>query len=572
MQQCTRTPTGAPQVAMTPWPQLLVIAALGAACSLLFTGFVFGVDNNAFHLPIVASLYDEPQFRTDTFIQSLRYFASGIWLTLAGSAKLVDPYWLFLCLAYVSRLIAFLGFLLCASLLGVRGVLRSATFAVIICFAALLQGDAAAGDGGLFLNYFTHSEVANGTILLAIYCAARARLDLALALLGVTFFINVFMAVWLFLPLTALMAAYVASGRLDTRRLLKQGLLGAVAFVLCTIPVLHNYVSNPDFGAPLTFDYTAFTIFHYPYHFLASSNPLREYVQLGYVAALGLVSLVELGAAGAPLRIMFAGMVATYLIGMVAPLVISSPLLLNLSLPRSGVLLYLVAGLAAAAVAVNWLYSPQRMLARLFAPLLIVALCWSRQFVPAAIVCIALKWAWSMRAWELPLPRLDWAAFALLALWVWPRAYAQNQHETSHKAAYAAELGQIGDWARQHTAADVVFLMPTERQPKEGSHHAEPYVITERDIVDAQGAFVYHAHRRLRGSFKEGAAMLWTPSFYQEWREDVDATLRLNGLDEKAAYAKLHGIDYVLASCLEPGAAHYTPVMRTAHVCVFTPK
>jgi len=247
-------------------------------------------------------------------------------------------------------------------------------------------------------------------------------------------------------------------------------------------------------------------------------------------------------------------------------------LLLNLSLLRSGVLLYLVAALAAAAVAVNWLYSPERVVARIFAPLLIVALCSSKQFIPAAFVCIALKWIWSTRAWELPIPRLDWPAFAVLALAVWPWAYARNRQENSHDAAYAAELGEIGDWARQHTAVDAVFLMPTEWQRKGVRRHAEPYVVVERDIANAQGAFVYHAHRRLRGSFKEGATMLWMPSFYHEWRQDIDATLRLNGLDEKAAYSKRNRIDYVLASCLEPGSSNYTPVMRTAHVCVFAPK
>jgi hypothetical protein len=558
--------------ASTPAAQLLAIAALGAACSLLFTGFVFGVDNNAFHLPIVAALFDEPQFQTDTFIQSLRYFASGVWLALRGSAKLVDPYWLFLVLAYLSRLVAFLGFLLCASLLGVRGIRRAAVFAVIICFTSLLVGEAAAGDGGLFLNYFTHSEVANGTILIALYFAVRARFDLALTFIGVTFFINIFMAVWLFLPFTALAVTYLRTGKLQARQLVTQTVIGAIPFAVCAAPVLINYFSNPDFGRPLSFDYTAFTIFHYPYHFLPNFTPLREYVELLMVAVLGWLSLTELGAAAAPLRILMAGMVVTYMIGVVGPFVSTSPMLLNLSFLRSGVLLYLVAALAAAAVAANWLFGTERFAARLFAPVLIVALCSNKQFLPVAILCIVLAWIWRARAWSLPIPRLDWLAFAVLILAVWPRAFADNRKENSHDAKYAAQLGEIGDWARQHTAANAVFLMPTEWQRKHSGRHAEPYVVVERDIVNAEGAFVYHAHRRLRGSFKEGAAMLWTPSFYREWRPDIDATLRLRNIDEKSAYAERNHIDYILASCMEPGASNYTPVERTTDVCVFAPR
>ncbi|MFM9587733.1 hypothetical protein, partial [Streptomyces caniscabiei] len=77
----------------------------------------------------------------------------------------------------------------------------------------------AAGDGGLFVNYFTHSEIANGTILLAFYFAMRARLDLALAMLGATFFINVFMAAWICAPLAAIAATHLGTPAGEPRRL-----------------------------------------------------------------------------------------------------------------------------------------------------------------------------------------------------------------------------------------------------------------------------------------------------------------------------------------------------------------
>ena len=55
----------------------LLLAVLGAVLSLLVSGYVFGIKNNLFHLPIVGMLYDEPQFRGDEFIQSLRHYAAG---------------------------------------------------------------------------------------------------------------------------------------------------------------------------------------------------------------------------------------------------------------------------------------------------------------------------------------------------------------------------------------------------------------------------------------------------------------------------------------------------------------
>src|ERR1700736_4855126 len=103
------------------WPAFLVIAAIGSLVSILTTGFVVGVRNDVYYLPIINALYDESQFANDSFIQSLRYFSSGPWILLSGVAKYVDSYWLLLFLDFVSRFIAFAGFLACADLLGVKG-------------------------------------------------------------------------------------------------------------------------------------------------------------------------------------------------------------------------------------------------------------------------------------------------------------------------------------------------------------------------------------------------------------------------------------------------------------------
>lgn len=55
-------------------PGFWAMALFGALVSLVVTGYVFPFSNNVFHLPIVARLYDRPEFVGDAFIQSLRYF------------------------------------------------------------------------------------------------------------------------------------------------------------------------------------------------------------------------------------------------------------------------------------------------------------------------------------------------------------------------------------------------------------------------------------------------------------------------------------------------------------------
>lgn len=84
-------------------PQTAVVCIIAALLSCCFTGFVFGVSNNQFHLPIMERLYDEPQFANDAFVQSLKYFSFGVWLTLAAVPKFADGgYGIFLLLFYAS--------------------------------------------------------------------------------------------------------------------------------------------------------------------------------------------------------------------------------------------------------------------------------------------------------------------------------------------------------------------------------------------------------------------------------------------------------------------------------------
>ena len=57
-----------------------------------------------------------------------------------------------------------------------------------------------AGAGGLFINYFTHSEFANRLIIFTLYFAIHGPLAMAFLFNGAVFFINAFFAVWNAIP------------------------------------------------------------------------------------------------------------------------------------------------------------------------------------------------------------------------------------------------------------------------------------------------------------------------------------------------------------------------------------
>src|SRR6478752_282040 len=217
---------------------LWLAALLGTLVSLAATGFVFGLNNNLFHLPIVADLYNEPQFARDAFIQSLRHYAAGPWMLLAGSATYIEPYWLFLGLFAASRFIAVAGFLYCARLVGIEKLSQQLVFALLIATTHLLRGGSMAGDGGLFINYFTHSEIANGLFLFALAFAFRNRIVAAMAMTGLIFFVNAFFGVWTAFVLGIVFLVQIWRGELPWRKALVQGAIGAVPAMLLAAPVI----------------------------------------------------------------------------------------------------------------------------------------------------------------------------------------------------------------------------------------------------------------------------------------------------------------------------------------------
>ncbi len=61
--------------------------------------------------------------------------------------------------------------------------------------------------------------------------------------------------------------------------------------------------------------------------------------------------------------------------------------------------------------------------------------------------------------------------------------------------------------------------------------------------------FEFLSHRRAWVDFRRGAAVLWSPSYYQTWRSRMDDVGRLGSLPERIDYASRSGIDYVIDGC-----------------------
>jgi len=545
------------------------IAILGAALSLLTTGYVFGTKNNLFHLPIVGMLFDEPQFQHDAFIQSLRFYAAGPLLLLQGADRYVDPAKLFLALDALSRLLAFAGFLACATLLGITSRRDRIIFTVLIAFSRILAGSSYAGDGGLFINYFTPAEFANGTSLLALVCAARARIVAAFALNGLLFFCSDFVAVWNAVPLALLFASQVFGRKIGVIQLLGRGAVGIGIFAVLAAPVVLAVIASPDFGQPTGFDYRTYLDQFWPFHFLFNSIPLNQKLGLLALVMTGSAALMAIGDSARPFLLAFGGYILVYAIGIALPMLTDNATLLNLHLLQSGSAIHLLTALATCTLATRLIRSSDERESGLFGPVLILMLCISKlaAALSGALVVLYLMsglkgFAAVFAGWRTPIFRY---ALLVLPLAVWPYLI-WKQHQTN--GSLKGEIAQwtaVGRWARANTAPNAVFLIPTS------DFRAEAVRPVQTDPGPQEyEIFEYVSQRRVWVDFVRGAAVLWSPSYYPIWRQRLPEVLQLRSLPQKMNYAATHDIDYVVSDCRDAGPS--APVFQLRRLCVYGTK
>jgi hypothetical protein len=339
---------------------LLIAAAIGAAASLAVTGFVFPKNNDLFYYSVISNLSSDVQFRNDVFVNSLSHFSSGLWLALRGAPDVVNPYWLFLILDVLSRILTFVGALACADLLGVRSLSQRLVFSLVFAASFLMSQDALAGAGGLFIDNFTHTEVDNGLFLASLALAVRRKTGASIVVLGLMAFFNAFFAVWAVFPLAAVVAWQGWRGELRPSRLAVQVAAGGAVAAVLAAPVALSVLQNRGYGSTSDFDYLAYLQSYYPNHFLFGSITLPQKAGLLAIVAVTFLSLATIGGFARAFAAAAVGAVAVYLVGILAPLVTHSQTVLNLHLLRSSVLIHLLCATSTAALATGWLSSPDR--------------------------------------------------------------------------------------------------------------------------------------------------------------------------------------------------------------------
>lgn len=543
------------------WALLLVALSL---LSIGVTGFAID-NNNIFHLPILEALWREPQFAHDPFIQSLRYFSSGFWMLQTGVANDNSVLKFFLPWLFVSRVLFFAGIGSWAAMLGLEGRKQVLIFMLLATVSSMLRSTSFAGDGGIAIRSFTHSELGNGLALIALSLVWRRAYGWALTAAGLVFFLNIFMAVWL----APLMVGIFLMGRRDQAmsiaQLIRQCLPGLFACLVFALPVLFSLVHNPELGHKPDYDYRVFLLEHWPDHFLAMHLAPREYAGFAIVIVTVFASAWQLPVNVSRLvRMLAATLLALWAIGAVLPLLTQSPLLFNLHLLRSTTYLQMLAGLALAALTTRWLTSPDEADSKLWAPALTVCAVASVFASALVLPLLVLRKIWRPAA---RLTRSRVALFLLVLAGVGVVAKIGKEYrEDSRIATQRAEWQALADWAKTSTPADTVFLLPVARTWSGTSLPAEPQRMP--DLLTGSEVFPTLSHRSVWVAGKYGAAALWLPSYYPLWHERMVGSLLARSLPQRLAYAREKGIGLVVDDCAV--ANRLIPVYRSSRLCVFS--
>jgi hypothetical protein len=541
---------------------------------------------------------ESPVLAADPFIATLKYYVSGLWVVLGYLKIPANTESVFLVFHFLTRWATLLVLCAIARHCGIQGLAGVCALAFWFGVIPLLRGLTPLGKGDLLLVFFTHTEVATPLVLWAALLAARRRFLWAFGLTGLIFDINAFVAVWTASALTVAVI-WLARSQGDRQSLLIGSSLGIALATALAIPVAYwmllALTRQPTY---LAFDYVTYLREYFPDHFLievARPSDLIMLMAIGVSASLAVRELND----SEVWRAAFLGFGLVFSAGVLLPAVSHSAALLNLHLLRVDGLLRLDAVVLLAILAARKLtggdaerlggvgallmLSLPNPAGIAFAAVLLVTagrlpsvperVAWiivcigviaagmtdfKRESVAEGILTISYVVAQSALRCS-PLPGgLALASLVALTSAIYTAHFVARVHAEDVSLRNAVKEG--GTWAKHNTGSSAEFLVPVELKQKNG----RPSLNVSLETDD----FGLWAKRRLWVSAKEGAAVMWSPSYYWTWRTRVHEVEHLGDLADRLGYACSHGIDFVVIRKAGLSTSSENMVYQNSHLAI----
>jgi hypothetical protein len=319
--------------------------------------------------------------------------------------------------------------------------------------------------------------------------------------------------------------------------------------------------------------YRTYAADFFPFHFFITGLSVTDVAQLLVILAIGLVA-AALAKGSDSLFALFAGAVLVLGVGAILPFLTDIRILLNLVLIRSAVMIYFVAAAASSAVVAEALAGDSRSPKFGWGGLAFAGLVAGKIVLPLALVALA---AMAAIGHSLRLPGSasagPWIRYAGLAcivaglLVAIPLRIVPTIVSTQNMLAQTDKWAAAGDWVAANTAPDASFIVPIDSLYPSASD-ATPFRARMQQLSQGLLAFGFHAQRVVWADAKYGAAVMWTPSYYEEWKSRTQAVKDLGSTDAQIQYARSNGVPYVAGAC---DATSATAAYQVSDVCIYGP-
>lgn len=545
--------------------------------SLIILNFYFGTNNNVFHIPYVLNLVAAPQFATDKFYHSLQYFTSAVWPLLKLVSNEENIATVFLLAHILSRAAVVIAIAWVLVQLDVPNRHLIGLGVILLVLSPLLNGYSIIGRHGMLINYFTHTELTWPLVLASLGLMATSRVLPAALFAGLTFAVNAFVGCWVL----AILLFTTLHGTL-TESLKRMAWILALFLVVAAPVIVWIVIALQQPVSAESFDFREYIRAYYQPHFLIEGVQRRQLAELFCIFIAGLASSMRLRDSGYWTKVV-SGTALLFVIGMVLPYWWNHRLVFNLHLLRiDGLLQFIVAllvvavslrdymrehgaGRVAPFLALLGSVAPNAVLAYFLVTLLLIlkpvlqaVLIRSGRPVDqaslrrySALIALTLWTVWSICSVALspfqalgvlfhlagllcgaalfllhsPMPlrigaSLLAAPLVLVALLARERDLAYQEQV---RRPAKLEVAAIADWIAAHPLGGAVLL--TGETAWEGS-----FQLKSRNPV-----WVDH---------KQGAAVMWSPAFHEQWGKRWREVRRLGGSADIIAYARLNSIRY----------------------------
>jgi hypothetical protein len=570
---------------------LLIGATLA---SMAATGFRFGVNNNVFHIPYVLDYASLPQFRDDPIYRSLDKFVSLVWPALRLVSTEANVRIVFLISLMLGRLAALAALLCFFRLNGLAGRWALLAAMAVVSATPWLTQLSVIGGHGLFIGYFSHSELSWAPLLGALLAVQHRRLVLAGLFCGITFCLNFFVGIWLLAAIAAPVLVSVRGcpipaflSRLAPIAPVSPAMIGRalLVFLVTASPVIIWVASTlvATRNAP-PFDYAEYLRLYFPDHSLIDAAPGTEILELLLVLA-GYILAALLSQGRRFWMLVLAGWSLLFIAGAAGPYLVDSKLLYNLNAIRSAglmqfigfALVILAAGRAVADGRSNgWerlvgclilaeLIQPNREVFQLLTidvalgALLIGRHRWPRLSAPLLatgyLTCVVLILVAQFAS------ATGWSSNAVLRLLLLAALGASVMlASTGYRGRKLLPMLLIAGLAVLNVATLVKWREDSEAQRSvierpfrqtvdwiRKSALKGPFLVpVDADHRDLFDDFQLLALRPVWVDWKQGAVVMWEPSLYARWAGRYQAVNELGDAGQFLDYAAANAIPYVV--------------------------